>query len=203
MRRQISVFAVWIGLCSAVLTACSPSGGGSATAQQKLSGSFSANLTLEMDDFTAEGTLTRYDTGIWSMYFDSPSEIAGVVLDFSGDDVTASYKGLSFSVPQAAMPSKALLLQCITAIDTLAKSPDVTGSAKDDLIQIEGELETGPYELCLNKDGSLSSFQMDQMGACITFRDFQTDIQQTTVVTTIASLVITTSGETVTETQVQ
>ncbi len=201
MKRLISTIVVLS--CAAVLSACSGTGGSNATVQQNLSGSFSTNLTLEMGDFTAEGTLTRCDSGIWHMYFDNPSEVSGVELDFCDEDVTASYKGLSFSVPQAAMPSKSLLLQCIQVIDEIAQNPDVSGTKKDDQIQIEGELETGPYVLSLNSDGSLADFRMDNMGACITFHDFDSNVQVTTTQTTIASLVITTPGSTDTETETQ
>ncbi|MBQ8514455.1 MAG: hypothetical protein IJ496_03570 [Ruminococcus sp.] len=201
MKRLISMISV-LAMIPA-LTACGGGGGASAKVQQKLGGSFSANMVLEMEDFTGEGVLTRYDSGIWSVYFDSPAEVSGVLLDFSGEEVTASYKGLAFSVPQAAMPSKALLVHLIQAVDEIADTSDVTGTEKDGLIVMEGELETGPYELCLNKDGSLAGFAMKNMGASITFTDFTTDMVLTTTAATIASLVITTSGTTVTETIAQ
>lgn len=200
MKRMVTAIALIS--CLAVLPACGSSST-PATAQQKLSESFSVNLTMEMEDFTAEGTLTRYEEGMWSMYFDTPSEVAGVQLDFSGEDVTASYKGLSFSVPQAALPARQLLLQCIQVLDEIAQNPDINGTKKDDRIVLEGELETGDYILSLNTDGTLSDFRMDNMGTSITFHEFQTDVQFTTTTTTIPSLVVTTSQATATEAQAQ
>ncbi len=191
MRRPIAIVAGLTAL--AMLPACSGSST-PAKVQQKLSDTFQVGMTLETDDFMAEGTLTRCGDGVWQVYFDSPSEIAGVQLDFSGDDVAASYKGLAFSVPQAAMPSKAVLLHLIQAVDELAENEEISGKKKDGCIEIEGEHETGAYVLCLGADGSLSEFRMDNMGALITFHDFNGGVQITTTVTTIESLVITTTG---------
>ena len=64
---------------------------------------------MQMEDWTAAGTLSRLGDGAWSVAFAEPSTLAGVVLDFSGGEVTASYKGLGFSVPQSAMPAKSVL----------------------------------------------------------------------------------------------
>lgn len=190
MKRLIMIVTVCIAFC--LCTACGKSGGISAKAEQKLSGSFSSDFTIELDDFTAEGMLTRYDSGIWSVYFESPAEVSGVQLDFSGDDVSASYKGLSFSVPQSVLPSKALLLQMIRAVDDAASEETISGSSKDDLIEIEGELEGEPYLLFLNSDGSLAEFRMENMGGYIKFSEFTSEIKMTTTSATVESLIITT-----------
>lgn len=191
MKRLVMTFTALTGFI--LFTACESTGNSSAKAEQKLSGSFSADMILELDDFTAEGTLTRLDSGIWNVYFASPSEIAGINLDFSGDKTEASYKGLSFSVPQAAMPSKALLTDFIKAVDSIAESEDITGNKKDDLIELEGEFEGEKYILYLNGDGSLAEFRMDNMGGSITFDNFSSNVKVTTTATTIESLVVTTT----------
>lgn len=191
MKRLVMTFTALTGFI--LFTACESTGNSSAKAEQKLSGSFSTDIILELDDFTAEGTLTRLDSGIWNVYFESPSEIAGINLDFSGDKTEASYKGLSFSVPQAAMPSKALITELIKAIDSIAESEDIAGNKKDDLIELEGELEGEKYILYLNSDGSLAEFRMDNMGGFITFDNFSSDVKITTTATTIESLVVTTT----------
>ena len=196
MKR--TVFSLALVTCMFFCTACG-GGGGSAKAEQKLDEGFSAGFTMEMDGVTAEGMITRYDNGIWSAAFDSPSEVSGVILDFTGDDVTASYKGLAFSVPQAAMPSKALLLRLIDAVDEIAGEESIHGEKNDGLIEYKGELEGEPFYLYLNSDGSLAEFRMENMGGYITFRDFTSDVMFTTTATTVESLVITTSGTDVSE----
>ncbi len=175
MKRLIVTLTAITGFI--VFTACENSAAPSANAEQKLNGVFSTDMTLELDDFTAEGVLTRYDSGIWNACFESPSELSGVQLNFNGDSVEASYKGLSFSVPQAAV----------------AESDDISGSKKDDLIEIEGELDGEKYTLYLNGDGSLAEFRMNNMGGCIIFEGYSPDAAVTTTETTIESLIVTTS----------
>ena len=104
------------GICC---TGCAKAGG-EATAAQKPGGSFTTEMTMTMEDWTAAGTLSRLGDGAWSVSFAEPATLAGVVLDFSGGEVTASYKGLGFSVPQSAMPAKSVLNQMIQVVDELA-----------------------------------------------------------------------------------
>ena len=111
------------GICC---TGCAKAGG-EATAAQKLGGSFTTEMTMTMEDWTAAGTLSRLGDGAWSVSFAEPATLAGVVLDFSGGEVTASYKGLGFSVPQSAMPAKSVLSQMIQVVDELAQQEEITG----------------------------------------------------------------------------
>ncbi len=68
------------GICC---TGCAKAGG-EATAAQKLGGSFTTEMTMTMEDWTAAGTLSRLGDGAWSVSFAEPATLAGVVLDFSG-----------------------------------------------------------------------------------------------------------------------
>mgnify|MGYP000507821816 CR=1 FL=1 len=114
------------GICC---TGCAKAGG-EATAAQKLGGSFTTEMTMTMEDWTAAGTLSRLGDGAWSVSFAEPATLAGVVLDFSGGEVTASYKGLGFSVPQSAMPAKSVLSQMIQVVDELAGGDHRQGAGR-------------------------------------------------------------------------
>lgn len=192
MKRLLIILTAAAGF--AFCTACQSSGGTVLKPQQKLSESFSTDFVLEMDDFTAEGIMTKYETGVWSVYFDMPSEVAGVQLDFSGDSTEASYKGLSFSVPQAALPSKAVIAEFIKAIDSLADSENIEGNKKDDLIELEGDIDGEKYLLYLNDDGSPAEFRLDNMGSTLVLSNYSSDARITTTATTIESLAVTTSA---------
>ena len=111
---------------------------------------------MQMEDWTAAGTLSRLGDGAWSVAFAEPSTLAGVVLDFSGGEVTASYKGLGFSVPQSAMPAKSVLSQMILVVDELAQQEEITGKEKDGGVAVEGESEGNPYTLTLTESGELA-----------------------------------------------
>lgn len=169
---MLSVF-----LLAGTLSGCQAGGGKEKTAQQKLSGSFSTTVTMELQDLEATGVLTRYGADVWNATFSEPFSLSGVSLDFVDGEVTASYKGLSFSVPQAAMPVKSILLDFIDLIDQLAMEDTISGNYEDHTILLEGETETGSYRLTLQEDGSLSGFTVENMGANLYFSDFSTQVQ--------------------------
>ena len=159
------------GACA--LSGCSSPVGGETGAAQKLSGSFTTEMTMNMEEQTVSGTLSRMGDGMWSVSFAEPATLAGVVLDFSGGEVTASYKGLAFSVPQTAMPAKSILSSLILVVDDLAKQEHISGEKDGDYVSVEGELEGSPYLLRLSAGGELAGFEMDNMDTVLTFTDFQ------------------------------
>ena len=156
------------GICC---TGCAKAGG-EATAAQKLGGSFTTEMTMTMEDWTAAGTLSRLGDGAWSVSFAEPATLAGVVLDFSGGEVTASYKGLGFSVPQSAMPAKSVLSQMIQVVDELAQQEEITGKEQDGCVSVEGDLEGNPYTLTLTENGDLSGFTMENFDTTLTLLSF-------------------------------
>ncbi|HOR23008.1 MAG TPA: hypothetical protein PLY43_09825, partial [Ruminococcus sp.] len=109
---------------------------------------------------SAEGRITRFGEGIWRAEFDSPNTLSGVTLDFAEGNVTASYKGLSFSVPQSALPVKAMMLELIEAVDSCAKLEELSGKEEDGALLIGGNLEAGEYTLSVDGEGSISAFEM-------------------------------------------
>ena len=170
MKRYFTGFAFAMTACF-LITGCSV-GGGSATAKNQLNTSFTAGVTMGLEEMTAEGTMQRVGDGEWNVSFSEPAQLAGVRLDFLDGEVTASYKGLAFSVPQTALPAKSILYQFILAADQLAEEPSLQGTSGDDGVTLKGELETGSYELVLLADGSPSVFQMENQNATILFHDF-------------------------------
>ena len=154
---------------------------------QKLGGSFTTEMTMTMEDWTAAGTLSRLGDGAWSVSFAEPATLAGVVLDFSGGEVTASYKGLGFSVPQSAMPAKSVLNQMIQVVDELAQQEEITGKEQDGCVSVEGDLEGNPYTLTLTENGDLSGFTMENFDTTLTFTQFQSGAAVATETTTLES----------------
>ena len=155
------------GVC---LSGCSKPGG-EASAAQKLGGSFTTEMTMQMEDWTAAGTLSRLGDGAWSVAFAEPSTLAGVVLDFS--------------VPQSAMPAKSVLSQMILVVDELAQQEEITGKEKDGGVAVEGESEGNPYTLTLTESGDLAGFSLENFDAELTFTQFQTGADVATEITTM------------------
>lgn len=142
--------------------------------QNNLNSSFSSEITLTLDKLTAEGNIKRYGDSEWEIEFDSPNTLSGVNLAFSQGNVSANYKGLSFSVPKSALPVKAMLINLIDAVDTNARSEELKGSDNEGMLEISGTLEGGDYILTVDGNGNISSFDMPNNLLEINFKEITT-----------------------------
>lgn len=157
------------------------------SARSSLNSAFECDMKMNYDNSEFDARLKRIEPGVWETEFTSPDTLAGVKLMFSGNDVTASYKGLSFTVPKKALPVKSILTNFITTVDTLAAAPELQGSEKDGVMTVTGETESGTYTLTMDtKSGLLNSFSMKNIPVQINFENMQvlsTQPAETTPVT--------------------
>lgn len=142
------------------LTACSVPGKNETTLKNGLDQAFSAQANITLDRLDAQGTIKRFGDGLWEIEFDTPNTLSGIKLEFGEGNVDASYKGLSFSVPQSALPVKAMMLNLMEAVDTNARLDELKGEEKDGLLTVSGSLDGGDYTITVDKDGTLSCFEM-------------------------------------------
>lgn len=163
-----SVFLVFMAF---VLTACAVPARNTAERKNGLNCAFSADVSIELDKLNATGKIRRSGEGEWDIEFLSPDTLGGVVLAFSSGTVTASYKGLSFSVPRTALPVKAMMLNLIDAVDSSARMEQLSGEEKDGMLQLKGSLEGGDYTLTVDSEGRLSAFEMPNNLLKMTFSE--------------------------------
>ncbi|MDE5564709.1 MAG: hypothetical protein K2I93_06105 [Oscillospiraceae bacterium] len=168
MKRIFALFC----LTSVLLTGCSMPQGSSGTVTNRMTGSFCAEVTVTTAENETKGILTRFGTDAWCVEFSEPAALSGVKLDFLDEEVTASYKGLEFSVPQSAQALKTELSELMDVVDTMAQTMELQGSAKDGNVSCEGELEVGDYMLVLNGEGVPLSFSLPAYGLVIVFDSF-------------------------------
>ncbi|MBQ8296357.1 MAG: hypothetical protein IJX77_01075 [Ruminococcus sp.] len=169
MKRLVA-FVVTI-ITAVCLGACSAVGKNETTKPNGLDSRFQAAVSVELDELDAEGTIKRFGDGMWEIEFASPNTLSGVKLSFNEGNVSASYKGLNFSVPQSALPVKAMMLNLISAVDDLAKNEELSGEEADGMLKISGSLDGGEYTLTVDKNGSISSFEMPNNKLKITFSE--------------------------------
>ena len=159
MKRLITLLACMImGIC--LVASCSVPLKSSVPRKNGLSCAFEADVSVTLDKLQAEGTLHRFGDAMWDIEFTAPNTLSGVKLSFSEGNTEASYKGLSFSVPQSALPVKAMMLNLIEAVDENARLSELKGEEKDDTLEVNGKLEGGDYVITVDKDGRLLSFEM-------------------------------------------
>jgi hypothetical protein len=169
------------------LAACGKLAGEKGSVKPELGNSWTVDSNIKYGDLDATAKITRNGKNIWDVEFASPNSLSGVRLSFNGDDVNASYKGLSFSVPKSALPYKALLGTLFTAVDELAEKDNIKGEVKDGVVIIEGKSENGNYKLGLDaKTGNLKSFEVPDYKAIVNFENMvATDATDDAAVTTV------------------
>lgn len=171
MKRLVS-FAV-ILLMTLTIFACSSPIKSETSRKNGLNCSFESSVNITIDNLDAEAVLKRFGEGLWDIEFSSPNTLSGVKLEFDSGNVSASYKGLDFSVPQSALPVKSLMLNLIEVIDSNARLEELKGTENDNILELNGSLDAGEYVLSVGKDGKPVSFEMENNNFKIIFSDFK------------------------------
>lgn len=197
MKRIFALILVVVSIFS--LSACSKVGKVKKEIKPKLDSAFSCNIEMKYGDLISIAEVKRFGNGAWEAEFSEPSTLAGVILSFIDDNVTASYKGLSFSIPKSALPIKSMMSNLFTIIDETAAKDTIEVISEKDYLVIEGRTEQGDYAIKLDKDtGLLTSFEMPNLDLVIKFNDFvfgefETDITESgiTLETTVEEMPMT------------
>ena len=171
--KRIFTFVLTIGM-ALCLAACAVTKGGSSSRRNGLGSAFSAAVSITIDRLEAQGEIKRYGEGVWEIEFSEPNTLSGVKLEFSEGNVLASYKGLSFSVPQSAVPVKAMMLNLIKAVEDNAKLAELSGEESDGMLKISGSLDGGDYTLSVDGNGLLSGFEMPNNKLSMKFSEMKT-----------------------------
>lgn len=154
-----------------VCTACGGSGE-AATLPRKLNQPFSTHISMQLGDLDASAMVQYHGGSSWDVEFSEPNTLAGVKLTFLDNTVTASFKGLEFSVPQSALPVKSMITMLFTVVEDAASQEKLSCVKKEGLYLVEGELPEGAYTLTLNEAGEPVMFAMPNQGLSIEFSDF-------------------------------
>ena len=171
MKRIFALMLVVVSILS--LSACGKIGKVKKEIKPQLDSAFSCNVKMKYGDLLSEASVKRFGNGAWEADFSAPNTLAGVKLSFLDDDVTASYKGLSFSVPKSALPIKSMMSNLFTIIDETASKDTIEVINDKEYLVIEGRTEQGDYEIMLDKEtGLLVSFAMPNLDLLIEFSDF-------------------------------
>ena len=187
------------------MTSCAVPVGSKTSRKNGLSSPFSAAVSITLDRLEAEGSIKRFGEGVWEIEFSEPNTLSGVKLEFSGvklefseGSVIASYKGLTFSVPQSAVPVKAMMLNLMKAVDENAKTEELSGKEDGDMLKVEGTLDGGDYTLTVDKDGLLSGFDMPNNKLTMRFTEMKTaeiTLEQSASETVTTAVSVTSSAD--------
>ena len=136
--------------------------------------SYTADAVLTYNDGqTAQVTLTRYTDGLWETAFAEPQTLAGVVLTFDGNACSASYKGLAFTVPKAALPAKNMLTALTETLDAAAAAESLPCTRQEDGTWCTtGECAAGSYTLTFSETGAPAVFEIPSQPLTVTLSGY-------------------------------
>lgn len=142
--------------------------------EPKLNGAYTAEAELAYGSGqTASVSVTRYGKAQWEAAFTAPASLEGVVLQFDGNAVTASYKGLQFSVPKSALPAKNMLVLATDALDLAAETvPLPCTEQSDGTWSYAGESEAGSCTVTFSGSGEPLSVEMPAQPFTLRFSSY-------------------------------
>ena len=140
----------------------------------KLDAAYSVHAAMQYgDQQSAEMKLVRSGAGDWDAEFSAPETLSGVLLSFDGSAVTASYKGLAFTIPKNALPAKAMLCIVTDVLDAVQAQDALNCTAESDGSRTcSGDAEGGTYTLKFAPDGTLTAFEMPGQPLKVTFTEY-------------------------------
>ncbi len=176
---------------SAILTGCiSTPATEISSVPDCLAGSFSSEIHIISGENEFNADITKSDK-IWNAEFSQPSTLSGVELVFEDGMVSASYKGLAFSIPKDALPVQSALqnlilvsdnleaLNCETSDDEDSNTSDIKCTIEKDLCSIKGTIDNGEFELITDKQGIPLTFTMENFNLTIEFSNFSKNTSDT------------------------
>ena len=164
--------------------------------EPKQDSAYTADAELEYGDGqTASLSVTRYGKGQWEAAFTAPASLEGVVLAFEGNAVTASYKGLQFSVPKSALPAKNMLVLAADALDQAAETVPLPCTMQSDGTWCyAGESEAGSCTVTFSANGEPLAVEIPAQPFTLRFNSYTVIAPEVTG--TAAAAVTTTAAET-------
>ena len=171
MKKILALLLCGIMLLS--LSACNI-GKEKKTAAPDLNKLFSCTADISYGDFKASATMKRLGNSMWDVEFVSPASLAGVKLSYNGEEIKASYKGLTFSIPKDAAPVKGVLSMIFKSIDKSAEKVDMPFKEKDGIKLFSGESDQGDFTISMDKsNGSLVAFEIPSKKLDVKFADYK------------------------------
>lgn len=137
--------------------------------------SYEADVLLAYgEDQTAGLHLTRIGDSVWDAAFTEPASLAGVVLSFDGSAVSASYKGLAFTIPKSALPAKNMLGMVTEALDAADAAESLPCTQQEDGSWCyQGSCAGGNYTLTFGQSGEPLVFDLPSQPLKLTFSEFR------------------------------
>ncbi|MBR3268904.1 MAG: hypothetical protein IKI58_09350 [Oscillospiraceae bacterium] len=125
------------------------------------------------DGGTASLKLTRTQAEQWEAEFSEPASLSGMVLSFDGNAVSASYKGLAFTVPKSALPAKNMLVMVTEIMDAVGSQKEIPCKKQDDGTWTgSGDCSGGSYTVTFSGSGEPVALEIPSQPLYIQFTEY-------------------------------
>ncbi len=168
MKKSIPAFFVVIALLFSV--SCSKKEEKPQNLQTNIP--FTCTAQINYDTLSLETKLTYRNAAGATLEVLSPDTLQGLIFEYDGENTTASYKGLSFSLAElnSALPSAARLIFSSLSYASTENNTEDSGEQ----FKISGSLDSAPYSLYFDKkSGYLEKFSCPSLKFTADFKDFK------------------------------
>lgn len=191
MKRPILPLIISLSLSLGMLTGCEDKKEKPPSTDK----TYTCSATFNCGDFNISADIEREGAGLWTVELTAPDTLRGINLLFNQGEVTASYLGLSFTVPESALPAKNCVAAVLDALDSSAeRSSELSVSEDGEDYILAGDSPLGIYTIRMGADGEIKSFELSAMNIYGEFSNFCETAPPTTAVTESGSEEVTTSA---------
>ena len=130
---------------------------------------FICDVQIKYDTFSASGCLAYRNAAGATLEILSPQEISGIIFEYSGEQINASYKGISFSLNDSAATPAAKLI--FSALSTASHKAAMTDGEK---LFLTGKTDSTSWELYFdNKSGEIEALYCPSLDLEVGFKNFE------------------------------
>ena len=128
-----------------------------------------AEITL--DDFEAKAIIERHGEGKWTVSFEEPYALSGLVLKADGGEISAELDGITAAVTESEGYT-GLMTVILSALDNAAVGEGFQLVTTNEIIQLSGKTEYGDYTLKFDRSSkSPVSLDIDGKNIKVEFSD--------------------------------
>lgn len=134
---------------------------------------FDAKARIKMQNMDISADINRTSEKCITIKINEPSSIKGMAFSYNGEDITASFKGLTATLDENSKLVSSMAEIIVNSLDKAAEKEGVGVSLDGGAVLIDGKGESGEFQIRLDKnDGSLATLSLPELDFECRFDDF-------------------------------
>lgn len=134
---------------------------------------FDAQATIMVEDVVMLCDINKTVLGDMTISVIEPDTLNGLTIAYNGDDITTSYKGMSFTMDDSSVVATSIGKIILSAINKASSPSGVEVKMLDSSIVIDGETDQGRFSITLDKNnGNIVSLNVPNLDFICNFDEF-------------------------------